>query len=98
MRLALRLGRTLGELCETMSSEEFSLWLLMYQEEPWDDSRADLNTGIIASTIANYAGKMRKENAEPARPIDFMPFVKFEVVEDVVEEEPDPLKHFAKFL
>ncbi len=85
------MGRTLGELAETMSSAEFSTWLELYRREPWDDSRMDLGFGIVASTIANFAGRMRSETAPPARPGDFMPFV-----ERSEEREPeiDPVAYF----
>jgi hypothetical protein len=91
MKLALRLGRTLEELCRTMSSAEFSLWVALYEESPWDDTRADLHAGIIASTIANYAGKVRKDGT--AKPSDFMPFLPREE-----DEEPDPADHFSQYL
>lgn len=89
----MRLGRTLGELGETMSSAEFSLWLALYKRAPWDETRADINAGIIAATIANYAGKMRGESVPPASPADYMPFIEKPTV---VEQEPDPLEFFAK--
>jgi len=101
MRLALRLGRTLEELGRTMSAAEFALWLELYREEPWDDSRDDLRAGIIAATVANYAGKVRKEGVQPATPLDFMPFVAdagdAEPDEIETDEEPDPLQHFSQY-
>lgn len=77
------------ELCETMTSTEFSLWLRFHEESPIDDSRGDLQAAIIASQIANYAGKMRREDAPPARPVDYMPFV-----EQPEPDEDDPLDFF----
>lgn len=97
MRLALRLGRTLNELGQTMSSEEFELWVALYQDEPWDETRADLRAGIIASTISNWAGMMRKEGLPPASPADYMPFLKLGEVESDGPEEPDPLVYFSQF-
>lgn len=90
MKLALRLGRTLEELCSTMASAEFSMWVQLYNEEPWDDTRGDLHAGIIASTVANFAGKALKEGAPSLTPQDFMPLLP--------REEEDPLEHFRKML
>lgn len=100
MRLALRLGRTLGELGESMSSEEFNLWLTLYEEEPWDESRADFRAGIISATIANWAGMVRRENAPEAVPADYMPFMGLLGEPEQAPEqdrEPDPLEHFSQF-
>lgn len=94
MRLALHMGRTLGELCETMSGEEFGLWRALYLREPWGEDRADARAGVIASTIANYAGKQRAENAPPAIPADFMLFADRRPEPEV---EADPLSHFGAF-
>lgn len=96
MALALRLGRTLDELKDSMSASEWALWIEYHKEAPIDDSRGDLHAAIVASTIANYAGKMRAENAAPASPADYMPFLVR--APEVPEEEPDPLKHFAQFI
>jgi hypothetical protein len=92
MGLALRLGRTLAELGETMTSEEFDLWLELHRSNgPWDDTRGDVHAGIIAATIANYAGMSRKQGAPLASPFDFMPFAKRQ---DEEESEPDPVAYF----
>ena len=74
-RLALTMGRTIQELRAVLSHAEFQEWCLYYQIEPWGEDRADLRAGIVASTIANYAGKCRAEGAEPALPADFMPYL-----------------------
>ena len=90
MMLALRMGRTLEELRRSMSSSEFSLWLEMYQDDQWGEDRDDLRAGIIASTIANFAGKMRKD-AQPLQPSDFMP----NLSKEKEEAEPDPVAFFT---
>lgn len=74
-RLALAMGRTLQELRAALSYAEFQEWCLYYQIEPWGEDRADLRAGIVASTVANYAGRTRAEGAEPVRPADFMPYL-----------------------
>ncbi|EXI86092.1 MAG: hypothetical protein AW12_02174 [Candidatus Accumulibacter sp. BA-94] len=74
-RLALAMGRTLQELRAALSYAEFQEWCLYYQIEPWGEDRSDLRAGIVASTVANYAGRTRAEGAEPVRPADFMPYL-----------------------
>lgn len=74
-RLALAMGRTIQELRAVLSYAEFQEWCWYYQIEPWGEDRADLRAGIVASTIANYAGKLRAEGADPAIPADFMPYL-----------------------
>ena len=74
-RLALAMGRTLHELRAALSYAEFQEWCLYYQIEPWGEDRSDLRAGIVASTIANYAGKERATDAPPALPADFMPYL-----------------------
>ena len=91
MMLALKLGRTLGELGRTMSSHEFALWLAYYPEDMWGEQRDYERAGIIAAEVANYAGRMRKEGTEPARPSDYMPQLKAKA-EPV---EPDPVAYFT---
>ena len=92
MTLALKLGRTLEELGSSMSSEEFSLWLEMYQVDLWGELRAYERAGVVASTVANYAGMMRSKSAEPAKPSDFMPLMGNAPEE---ETEPDPVAYFS---
>jgi hypothetical protein len=81
MQLAMRLGRTLDELGQTMSAKEFGLWCALNQQDPWDHTRGDINAAIICATIANYAGKIRKSGAKPAEPSEFMAFLREEEVE-----------------
>ena len=86
MSLALALGKTLEEI-GSMSSAEFALWKDYYGEapfEPW------LHTGLVCSTVANWAGKTLKEGTPPLTAADFMPGPAEE------EEEPDPFEHFQQ--
>lgn len=71
------------------------MWIALGEDEPWDDFRADLRTGIIASTIANYAGKMRGEGCEMAVPGDFMPYL--EKPDHIILVDPDPFAFFGQF-
>lgn len=75
MFLARTLGyRSLSELLDTMDSDEYCLWAAEYERSPWGEFRDDLRGGVLAATVANYAGKSRKQNADPAKPLDFMPY------------------------
>lgn len=97
MMLALKLGRTLEELGATMSAQEFGLWIALWEENHFGELFADQRAGIIASTIANYAGMTRAKGAEPAAPADFMLY-KPKEAQRKEEEEPDPMQflEFAK--
>lgn len=53
-----------------MDSHEFTEWMAFYTLEPWGAVRDDLRAGVLASTVANYAGKVRNAN-DPATPSDF---------------------------
>ena len=88
-RLALAMGRTIQELRAVLSYAEFQEWCLYYQIEPWGEDRADLRAGIVASTIANYAGKERSNGADPALPADFMPYL--DGPEQAPQAEAQPL-------
>ena len=46
---------------------------MFYGLEPWGELRADFRAGEICATVANYAGKVRSDQAPPAGPGDFMP-------------------------
>lgn len=94
MKLALAMGRTLQELSETMTSQEFGLWAALYSEDPWDTIRQDINTGIIAAAIANSAGKIIPKGKPPAKPADYMPFLKQREQE---QDAVNPLEYFGKF-
>ena len=87
-RLALAMGRTIRELRATLSYAEFQEWGLYYQIEPWGEDRADLRAGIIASTIANYAGKVRADKADLALPADFMPYLDRSEPEAPADDRP----------
>ncbi|WP_444541694.1 phage tail assembly protein T [Andreprevotia chitinilytica] len=47
--------------------------------EPWDEERADLRAGIVASTLANCH---RAEGIDPFTPLDFMPLAE--------RDQPEP--------
>ena len=76
-----------------MDSAEYCLWLAEYQMNPWDERRSDLRAGVIASSIANYAGKCLKENTT-AKPLDFMPYDQPEPEE--ISSSPDDLDQFLE--
>ncbi|EGP47151.1 phage tail assembly protein T [Achromobacter insuavis] len=56
MVLALRLGRTLGELMDTIDTHEVSLWREWDRTSPLGDERADVLMASLAATVAQAAG------------------------------------------
>lgn len=70
-RLALGLGMTISELRLRMTSRELTDWRAYYHLEPFGEERADLRSGIVASTIANVN---RGKDVKPFSPADFMLF------------------------
>ena len=69
-RLALALGKTVAELRQGMTAEELHEWMAYYEIDPFGNDRADLNSAIVASTMANcHRGKTQR----PYKPADFMP-------------------------
>ena len=73
--LARTLGRTLEELGQTCSAQEFGLWQALYEADPWGPLREDLAAGVIASTLANVN---RGKDVTPFTALDFMPYVRAE--------------------
>ena len=67
-RLALALGRTVGELEQTMSINELREWSVFAETEPFGDVRADFRSAMVATVIAKVNGNKH------AKPTDFMPF------------------------
>lgn len=53
-----------------VDSREFTEWHAFWQLEPWGEGRADLRTGILASTMANIWGS---GDGEAFTPADFIP-------------------------
>ena len=81
---------TRAELLRRISSAELTEWIAFDQIDPIGDERADLNAGIVASTLANCN---RGEATEPFKPADFMP----DYDGSRREEEPDVDALMAKF-
>lgn len=76
-----------------MSSAEFSLWAEAYKDDQWGDMWEDWRMGVIASTVANFAGKTLAKSVQGTTPKDFMP--KFGAEEEVVSS-PDPFAFFSQ--
>lgn len=66
------MGMPVRELLSRIGSDELTEWMAFYQLEPFGDMRADLRSGVIASTIANAN---RAKHAQAFTPEDFMPFI-----------------------
>lgn len=58
-------------LLARLSARQFAEWSALYAQAPWGEDRADLRTGILASTLANIH---RNAKARPFVPQDFMPY------------------------
>ena len=80
---------TLGELGERMSAQEFDLWRALHRQAPLGPERGDLQAGIVASTVANFAGRQMKDG-KSAKPSDFMP-----AAQEKADVNPDPMQHFG---
>lgn len=87
MQLALKMGRTIQDLYESMSAYEFSLWAAEYARNPWGEERQDYRAGIVASTVANMSGKTLKRGNE-SKPRDFMPFQTKTEDEEFINVDP----------
>lgn len=68
-RVAALLGRTVDEARESLSSAQFVDWCAFYSLEPWGFQADAWRMGVVASTVANYSGRVKKA----LRPSDFMP-------------------------
>lgn len=71
MRLCLALGKTLYQISTEMSSDELVYWLAYNNyisplPDPWRQ------TGVLASTVANFSGNITK----PVCTEDFIPMVR----------------------
>jgi hypothetical protein len=54
--LALRLGRTVSELLDTIDAAELQEWFAFYELDPWTTDRQDAHAAMICSTIARVNG------------------------------------------
>ena len=68
----MRLGRTVQELLESVSSAELTEWYAYYAIEPFDAQRDDLRAAIVASTVANVAP--RRKGSRTYKTEDFLPY------------------------
>lgn len=53
MKLALRLGRTLGELKESISMSELRMWAAYDQISPIGDERGDIHAAQVSAAVHN---------------------------------------------
>lgn len=67
-RLALALGKTVGELEASLSQRELMEWVDYYAIDPFGSFRTDIQTGILGTVIAQVIGGNKR-----ARPSHFMP-------------------------
>ena len=62
------LGCTLRELGSRLPAEEFFLWWAYYLIEPWGFHANDWHAGVVASSVANFSGHIKR----PVQPQQFM--------------------------
>jgi hypothetical protein len=90
-RLALALGRTVDELAETLSYEEFLRWWDFYLVDPFGEWRADLRSGIVSSVIAN----VNRDATKRPEAYTAQDFMFFEKRKDAAVTEEDDGAHIA---
>ena len=61
----------MAEMLARVSSRELTEWGIFYGLEPFGEERADLRSGVVASTIANVN---REKKQKPYKPEDFLLF------------------------
>ena len=84
MTLALRLGKTLQQICNQLSAEELFLWQAFDRESPIGDQRADVLAAIGAA--ASFQAQGAKVTA-----LDLLPTWRVEPLSVVGEEEGEEL-------
>ena len=75
----------------TMPSRTLTEWMAYYEVEPFGQERADLRSGIVASTVANvFGGKGQR-----SKPSDFMPRFDSNKPQQSVEQMQQVFRAFA---
>ena len=82
--LALRLGKTVQEICNQLSAEELFLWQAFDRESPLGDQRADVLAAITAA--ASFQAQGAKISA-----LDLLPSWRAEPQEQEEQEEGEAL-------
>lgn len=81
MALALRMGRTLGELRQTMTVGEFRMWAEYDRISPIGDVRGDiLNAQLVSAVYGSQCVKVTLEDAQ----------LKWRTEEDEIIDSSDP--------
>jgi Protein of unknown function (DUF4035) len=88
------LGCTVAELCERMSSAEFTEWVVVYHEDPFGELRADRRNAQLAALLYNAH---RGRNSPALGERDFMLYHPFEGrVQESDEAVSARLLHWAQ--
>ena len=69
-------------------------WIALDRIDPWDQGRADLRAGIIASTIANV-NRGKKSKSFSAK--DFMPYAQEQIERQRAQDRPDDNRDWKKW-
>lgn len=68
-RVAALLGRSVAEAQASITSAEFSDWCAYFSVEPWGYGIENWRMGVVAATVANYSGNVKKA----VKVSDFLP-------------------------
>jgi len=68
-RIAALFGCTVEDVQRRMSSAEFVQWCAFYSLEPWGWHSDNWRMSVVAATVANYSGHVKKA----VKPSDFLP-------------------------
>jgi hypothetical protein len=60
-----------AKMLAEMRPSELGMWAALFKVDPWDETRADLRAGVVASAVANFSGRAKRATA----PGDFMPLL-----------------------
>lgn len=89
--LARALGRTVYELGQTMTADEFMDHYTDWLQNPWGDKRMDWQFALLRSTVINMSGKTVQKQVEPHELL-----MQFKDPNEP-EQEVDPKEFFGKF-
>lgn len=65
------MGRTVGELEDSIDSAELTDWMAFYLIDPWGEQRADLRNGLLTAATIN-SNPFRSKGHPASKPTDFL--------------------------
>ena len=67
-QLALRMGRTVGELSAVLTTEEQARWMALHRRAPITDERRDYLFARLCLLVAQVSGAKKKPGAAQQKP------------------------------